>query len=165
MPMRGFAIAAVVLPLVASPMTGLAQIDPRNIPKPPAEELERFEPFLGTYDSTADFGGQDWQGSIEIKRVINGWYVEWTYSYRSTSGIETAPWLASQKHRAHPDTRAGRPSTHPGGRHLNPCISDRADTNTNTGTGTTGGRPEPKSGISQPTEAQRSTWAGHPCGR
>ena len=54
-----------------------AQSDPRNVPKPPAEELAKFRPYLGMYEHTMEWMGLPFSGTLEVKPAVMGWYVEW----------------------------------------------------------------------------------------
>ena len=54
-----------------------AQSDPRNVPKPPTDELSKFRPYLGMYEHTMEWMGQAWSGTLEVKPAVNRWYVEW----------------------------------------------------------------------------------------
>ncbi len=56
--------------------SAMAQVNPNNVPKPPADELKKFEPFLGKYDQTMDYAGLKWSGTLEFKPAIKGWYIE-----------------------------------------------------------------------------------------
>ena len=64
-----------------------AQTDPNNVPKPPTAELKKFEPFLGTYNLTADYAKLKWSGTLEIKPAIKDWYIERTIPIK-TEGID-----------------------------------------------------------------------------
>ena len=48
-------IALVLNTLVALCAVSLGQTNPQNVPKPPNAELQKFEPFLGTYEVSGDF--------------------------------------------------------------------------------------------------------------
>jgi hypothetical protein len=61
----------------------LGQTDPNNIPKPPIEKLKIFEPYFGNYKHTMNYAGMDWSGTMEIKPIIKGWYVDWTILTKS----------------------------------------------------------------------------------
>ena len=63
-----------------------AQTDPNNVPKPPTAELKKFEPFLGKYTVTSDYGGLKFSGTLEIKPVIKGWYIERTILGKNGDG-------------------------------------------------------------------------------
>lgn len=60
-------------------LSGLAwaQSDPRNVPKPPTEELAKFRPYLGMYEHSMEWMGLPWSGTLEVKPSVMGWYVEW----------------------------------------------------------------------------------------
>jgi len=59
------------------------QTDPNNVPKPPTSKLKIYEPFFGKYKMTSDYGGLKFDGTIEVKPVIKGWYVEQTILVKS----------------------------------------------------------------------------------
>ena len=61
----------------------LGQTDPNNVPKPPIEKLKIFEPYFGNYKHTMNYAGMDWSGTMEIKPIIKGWYVDWTILTKS----------------------------------------------------------------------------------
>ena len=63
--------------------TALGQTDPANVPKPPSAQLKIYEPFFGRYNMTSDYGGLKFKGTIEVKPVIKGWYVEQTILVKS----------------------------------------------------------------------------------
>ena len=48
--------------------------DPRRVK--PAAELERLHQFLGSYTTTMDMKGRKLPGTMEVKTVVGGWYVE-----------------------------------------------------------------------------------------
>ena len=52
------------------------QTDPKNVPQPPTAELAKFDPFLGKYEVSGDFANLPWAGSLELREVIKGWYIE-----------------------------------------------------------------------------------------
>lgn len=54
------------------------QTNPNSIPKPPTAKLKIYEPFIGRYNMSSDYGGLKFNGTIEIKPVIKGWYIEQT---------------------------------------------------------------------------------------
>ena len=73
------------LALVTSPLC-LAQAPSEYVPTPdalppsappPTEALTRFASFLGLYEFTGDFSGEPYQGTLEVKPAVKGWYVEW----------------------------------------------------------------------------------------
>ncbi len=44
---------------------------------PPTDALAVFKPYLGFYEFGGDFSGETYQGTLEVKPAVNGWYVEW----------------------------------------------------------------------------------------
>ena len=56
-----------------------AQIDTTNIPAPPLAQLARLEQFHGSYEHAGQFfaGIGPFAGTLLVRPVINGWYVEW----------------------------------------------------------------------------------------
>jgi hypothetical protein len=36
------------------------QTDPKNVPQPPTAELAKFDPFLGKYEVSGEFGNLPW---------------------------------------------------------------------------------------------------------
>lgn len=66
--------------LILVPVTTLCwgQTDPDNVPKPPTEKLKIFEPYFGSYEHTMEYGGLKFKGTMEVKPIIKGWYVDWT---------------------------------------------------------------------------------------
>ena len=64
-------------------LTSFAQTNPNNIPKPPTDKLNIYEPFFGKYTMVSDYAGLKFNGTIEIKPVIKGWYVEQIILLRS----------------------------------------------------------------------------------
>ena len=65
-------------------LTVFGQTDPNRIPKPPTEKLKIYEPFFGKYNMTSDYSGIIFNGTIEIKPVIKGWYIEQTILVKSS---------------------------------------------------------------------------------
>jgi len=61
----------------------LAQTDPNNVPKPPTERLKIFSPYFGKYKQTMTYAGIKWNGTMEVKPIIKGWYVDWTILTKS----------------------------------------------------------------------------------
>lgn len=59
------------------------QTDAKNIPKPPTARLKIYDPFFGKYNMASDYGGLKFNGTIEVKPVIKGWYVEQTILVKS----------------------------------------------------------------------------------
>lgn len=74
---------ALLLLLCSTTFKSFGQTDPNNIPKPPTAKLKIYEPFFGKYNMTSDYGGLKFDGTIEIKPVIKGWYVEQTILVKS----------------------------------------------------------------------------------
>lgn len=69
-----------------------AQTDPKNLPQPPTAELRKFDPFLGKYEVSGDFANLRWKGTLELKRVIKGWYIQQTILIKS-EGIDREFWV------------------------------------------------------------------------
>lgn len=67
---------SVLLLILVGAFSATAQIDPNKVAKPPAAELKKFEPFLGKYTLMSDYEGLKFSGTLEIKPVIKGWYIE-----------------------------------------------------------------------------------------
>jgi hypothetical protein len=59
------------------------QTDPNNVPKPPTEQLKIFAPYFGKYKQTMNYAGIKWRGTMEVKPIIKGWYVDWTILTKS----------------------------------------------------------------------------------
>lgn len=74
--------AMLVLGAICSPQT-----DPKNVPQPPTTELKKFDPFVGKYQVSGDFANLPWTGTLELKKVIKGWYIEQTILVK-TEGID-----------------------------------------------------------------------------
>ena len=66
--------------------SAIAQTNPNNIPKPPTDELKKFEPFLGKYNVTAEYAKLKFSGTMEIKPVIKGWYIERSILIKTDDG-------------------------------------------------------------------------------
>ena len=66
----------MLLTILLCAFSATAQTDPNNVPKPPAAELSKFEPFLGRYNQTMDYAGLKFSGTLEIKTAVKGWYIE-----------------------------------------------------------------------------------------
>jgi hypothetical protein len=79
-------VCPVLLLVVLNALPAAGQIDPNNVPKPPTVELKKFEPFLGKYTVTADYAGLKFSGTLEIKPVIKGWYIERTIMVKNEDG-------------------------------------------------------------------------------
>jgi hypothetical protein len=77
-----FAVCAVCFP----------QTDPKNVPQPPTAELRKFDPFLGKYQVSGDFANVPWTGTLELKKVIKGWYIEQIIVIK-TEGIDREFWI------------------------------------------------------------------------
>jgi hypothetical protein len=75
-------IVMLLLPSICVPQT-----DPKNVPQPPSEELKKFDPFLGRFNVSGDFGKLQWAGTLELKTAIKGWYIEQTILVK-TEGID-----------------------------------------------------------------------------
>lgn len=52
------------------------QTDPKKAPQPPTVELRKFDPFLGKFNVSGDFANLPWNGTLELKKAIKGWYIE-----------------------------------------------------------------------------------------
>src|SRR5713226_4135316 len=63
------------------------QTDPKNVPQPPTAELRKFDPFLGKFQVSGDYSNLLWTGTLELKKVIKGWYIEQTI-FVKTEGID-----------------------------------------------------------------------------
>ncbi|HXM21030.1 MAG TPA: nuclear transport factor 2 family protein [Terriglobales bacterium] len=75
--MRSSRITSVILSaLLAVGTICFPQTDPKNVPQPPTAELAKFDPFLGKYEASGDFVNLPWTGSLELRKVIKGWYIE-----------------------------------------------------------------------------------------
>ena len=74
--MKRSGVCAAAIALLMTSSTCYGQIDPKNVPKPPATELSKFDPFLGKYEVAGSFAKLPWAGTLEWKKVIKGWYVE-----------------------------------------------------------------------------------------
>ncbi len=61
----------------------VGQVDPNNVLKPPIDKLKIFAPYFGTYRQTMNYAGIKWNGTMEIKPIIKGWYVDWTILTKS----------------------------------------------------------------------------------
>ncbi len=76
--LRSMLFAALMAATIAH-----AQTEPDDYPKPPTAELMRLAPFLGSYSVTADYLGQEWLGTLDIRPAVKGWYVEWEINVQS----------------------------------------------------------------------------------
>lgn len=76
--------AVCAMSVIASARPTLAQSDTSNVPRPPAAELEKLRPFLGMYEHKDQYwaGAGPWQGTIEVRSAVRGWYVEWIINTR-----------------------------------------------------------------------------------
>ena len=72
----------LLLPSICVPQT-----DPKNVPQPPTQKLKKFDPFLGKFNVSGDFGKLQWAGTLELKTTIKGWYIEQTILVK-TEGID-----------------------------------------------------------------------------
>jgi ketosteroid isomerase-like protein len=86
---------ALVVSTFAAPCALLlGQTNPQNVPQPPNTELQKFEPFLGMYEVSGDFANLPWSGTLELKKVIKGWYIQQTIRLKSP-GIDREFWVLS----------------------------------------------------------------------
>lgn len=81
---RAASAAALLLLTLALPASGTAQMDPNNVPSPPAE-LARLEPFFGTFRHTNQMwaGVGPFNGTVDVHPTVKGWYVELVIDTRS----------------------------------------------------------------------------------
>ncbi len=84
--------ALVLSTFVAICTVALGQTNPRNLPQPPKVELQKFEPFLGKYEVSGDYANLPWAGTLELKTVIKGWYIEQIIQITSP-GIDREFWV------------------------------------------------------------------------
>jgi len=70
----------------------LGQTNPRDVPQPPSAELQKFEPFLGKYEVSGDYANLPWAGTLELKKVIKGWYIQQIIQIKSP-GIDREFWV------------------------------------------------------------------------
>ncbi len=84
--------ALVLSTLVAIGTVSLGQTNPRSVPQPPSVELQKFEPFLGKYEVSGDYANLPWAGTLELKKVIKGWYIEQIIQITSP-GIDREFWV------------------------------------------------------------------------
>ena len=68
------------------------QTNPQNVPQPPTAELQKFEPFLGKYEVSGDFANLPWTGTLELRKVIKGWYIQQIILIKSP-GIDREFWV------------------------------------------------------------------------
>jgi hypothetical protein len=66
----------ILIALFAVCVICFPQTDPKNVPQPPTAELKKFDPFLGKYQVSGEFANLPWTGTLELNRVIKGWYIE-----------------------------------------------------------------------------------------
>ena len=61
-----------------------AQLDPDNLPQPPADELAALEQFFGSYEHSDQVwaGLGPWQGTLDVGPTVKGWYVEFVINTR-----------------------------------------------------------------------------------
>jgi hypothetical protein len=78
--------------MLVFPTICLPQTNPKNVPQPPTDELKKFDPFLGKYNVSGDFANVQWAGTLELKRVIKGWYIQQIILVK-TEGIDREFWL------------------------------------------------------------------------
>jgi hypothetical protein len=74
-------LASLIFTLASLISSG--QTDTSNIPKPPTEKLKVLEPYFGNYALTGNYGNLKWSGTMEVKPIIKGWYVEWIILVKS----------------------------------------------------------------------------------
>jgi hypothetical protein len=79
--------SAILIGLLVLCAACSAQTDPKNVPQPPAAELKKFDPFLGKYEVSGDYAHLPWNGTLELKKVIKGWYIEQIIMVK-TEGID-----------------------------------------------------------------------------
>jgi|SRR5579859_733871 len=70
----------------------LGQTNAQNVPQPPSAELQKFEPFLGKYKVSGDYANLPWAGTLELNKVIKGWYIEQIIRIKSP-GIDREFWV------------------------------------------------------------------------
>lgn len=68
------------------------QTNTNNVPQPPAAELRKFDPFLGKFSVSGEFANLPWIGTLELKKVIKGWYIEQIILVK-TEGIDREFWI------------------------------------------------------------------------
>ena len=74
---RAIAIVPVAVMLLAAQATAqTTSVDPRRAP--PTEQLRRLAPFLGEYTTTMEQTGRTLSGKMDLKLVVNGFYIERT---------------------------------------------------------------------------------------
>ena len=80
-------IVAIIFLVVAAPVmvpSQTAKNDPRRTK--PTAELDRLKQFLGSYTTTMDLNGQKLPGTMEVKSVVGGWYIERVNYTKSEGG-------------------------------------------------------------------------------
>lgn len=80
-------ISAILSAMLALCAICSPQTDPKNVPQPPTAELRKFDPFLGKFQVSGDYSNLPWTGTLELKKVIKGWYIEQTILVK-TEGID-----------------------------------------------------------------------------
>ena len=73
----------LTLLLFFAAFNSFGQTNPNNVPKPPTSYLKIYQPFFGKYRMTSDYGRLKFNGTMEVKPVIKGWYVEQTIIVKS----------------------------------------------------------------------------------
>jgi hypothetical protein len=82
----------LLMVVLVLPTLCFSQTNPKNVPQPPTDELKKFDPFLGKYNVSGDFANSQWAGTLELKRVIKGWYIQQIILVK-TEGIDREFWL------------------------------------------------------------------------
>jgi hypothetical protein len=90
--MKPLLTRALLTVLLASCALSTAQTNPINVPQPPTADLSKFDPFLGKYEVSGDFANLPWSGTLELKKVIKGWYIQQTILVKSP-GIDREFWV------------------------------------------------------------------------
>lgn len=54
--------------------------EPLSYP-PPTEALSRFSPYVGLYEFSGGFMGQDYKGTLQVNPAVKGYYVEWIIEF------------------------------------------------------------------------------------
>jgi len=73
--------------VVISCLTTFLSYGQLPLPKLTEEKLKIFEPYYGKYQQTMTYGGIKWAGTMEVKTIIKGWYVDWTILTKSLDNI------------------------------------------------------------------------------
>lgn len=84
--------ALVLSTFVAICTVSLGQTNPQKLPQAPSAELQKFDPFLGKYEVSGDYANLPWAGTLELKTVIKGWYIEQIIQITSP-GIDREFWV------------------------------------------------------------------------